>query len=333
MNSYEQLGISETATQDEIKDAYRKLAKEWHPDRHPEAEKPAAEEKFKAISAAYETLRDEDKRRQYDAQRNMASNGPWSYDNFDPFGAAFHGMGGMGFRQRKPVLRRGEDIRGVMEVELPEAAAGCVRKIYVNRHPPCSDCGASGAKKAQTCNQCYGAGQVMVNKVMGNFHVSQQVTCPSCSGKGKIIHEACGKCHGSGDTQTEETIELTVPAGVGTNDVLRVKEKGHAGEGGAGDLLVIIRVKPHGRFTRVLNELHATAAVPFATALAGGTITFTDLFGTCFELHIPKACKYGHELSIQGKGILGSAMKVKVEYSLPELSAEQLDEVIKAISK
>jgi molecular chaperone DnaJ len=320
---YEVLGVEESASQDDIKSAYRKLAKEWHPDRHPEADKKKeAEEKFKQISAAYETLSDPDKRQSYDAQRSGFPQG-----GFDPWTDSVFGV------HRRNVPRRGEDIRGMIEITLPEAATGCVKTVKVNRHQPCSDCSASGSARSETCSQCHGFGYTIHTKSMGNFHVRQQTTCHNCAGVGRVILEACKRCHGSGELQEEETIEIHVPAGIASNDVLRVREKGHAGDGGTGDLLAIIRVAAHDRFTRVYNELHGKIEVPFFTALAGGVASMPDLFGQSMSLAIPKACKFGHEITIPGKGIGGSAMKVKVEYSLPDLSADGLSEIEKIISK
>ncbi len=332
MTHYEKLGVGATATPEEIKEAYRKLAKEWHPDRHPEAEKKAAEEKFKEISSAYETLKDPDKRAAYDGRNSS----PWDYNNFNfgDFGGFSHFEPGFFGRSAKAaVKRRGQDIKGILEITLPEAASGISKNVQVNRHQPCGKCSSTGSLSSTTCHNCGGAGYVVNIKNDKHFHMRQQVICSVCAGVGKIITQACGDCHGKGQTASEETIQVAIPEGVSTNDVLRIREKGHVGEGGAGDLLIVIKVLPHDRFKREYNDILGTVSVPFNVALSGGVVKYPDLFGTEADLTIPKACKYGHVVNVSGKGIKGGDMKVSIEYSLPDLSVEQLAEVIKVISK
>ncbi|MFW5802387.1 MAG: molecular chaperone DnaJ [Verrucomicrobiota bacterium] len=310
---YDILGISQSATQDEIKKAYRKLAVKYHPDKNPGDK--AAEDKFKEVSEAYEVLGDEGKRKQYDQfgheaftnRQGPAGGGP-SGDPFDIFSQVFGGSmfdeffggGGGGRRARS---QRGSDLRYDMEVNFEDAVFGADTTVQIPRAETCSTCGGSGAApgtSTKTCSHCRGAGQVTMSQ--GFFSVRQ--ACPYCRGQGETIESPCSACGGEGRVQSRKRIQIHIPAGVDTGSRLRVPNEGEAGPRGApsGDLYVVIHVRPHDLFRRDGSDVHCDIPIPFTKAALGGMVKVPTLSGTA-EIKIPPGTQNGTVFRLRGKGI------------------------------
>jgi molecular chaperone DnaJ len=310
---YEMLGVSRSASQDELKKAYRKLAMKYHPDRNPGDKE--AEDKFKEISEAYEVLSDEGKRRQYDQYGHEAftrkGGGPTSGHNVDPFdlfsqmfggggGGIFDGIFGGGGRSGP---RQGADLRYDLEIDFEEAVFGTEKRITIPQEVACERCGGSGAEAGtgkRTCPRCQGQGQVRV--VQGFFSVSQP--CPECQGQGEVIENPCRKCHGEGRVNQRKTIPIRIPAGVDTGVQLRVSGAGQAGRRGgpSGDLRVVIHVRSHDIFTREEEDIFCEVPIPFHIAALGGKVKVPTLNGAT-EIRIPPGTQSGARFRLRGKGI------------------------------
>jgi len=307
---YEVLGVAKSASADEVKKAYRKLAMKYHPDRNSGAD---AEEKFKEASAAYEVLSDEDKRAAYDrhghagVDPNMGGGaGGFGGGNFadifgDVFGDIFGGGGGGRGGQRS---NRGSDMQYTVELELEEAVRGKKIQIKVPTRVTCEVCNGSGAKpgtSASTCRTCAGQGQVRVQQ--GFFTMAQ--TCPTCRGRGKTINDPCNACHGQGRTEQMRQQEVTIPPGVDSGIRLRITGQGEAGPNGgpAGDLYISIVVKEHKLFKRDGIDLFCEVPIPFVTAALGGELEVPTLLGNRVRLKIPEGTQTGKMFSVRGKGV------------------------------
>lgn len=306
---YEILGVAKTASGDEVKKAYRKLAMKHHPDRNPGDH--TAEEKFKEANEAYEVLSDEDKRAAYDrhghagVDPNMGGGfGGGGAGNFsDMFGDVFgdiFGGGGRGGQQRS---NRGADLRYTLELDLEEAVRGTKVQIRVPTLVGCEICDGSGAKKgtsAETCRTCAGQGQVRVQQ--GFFSMAQ--TCPSCRGRGKVIKDPCHACHGQGRVEKSKTLEVKIPAGVDTGDRIRLAGEGEAGANGGptGDLYVQVSVRQHKIFERDGADLYCEMPISFADAALGGELEVPTLDGRV-KLKIPEGTQTGKLFRLRGKGV------------------------------
>lgn len=313
---YEVLGVSKTATQDEIRKAYRRLAGKYHPDRNID-NKEEAEEKFKEVQKAYEVLFDEERRKMYDQFGHAGVNGQAGQGGFgggfggagdfgdifgDMFGDIFGGRGSGG-RSSGPRAYRGDDIGYQLDITLEEAVFGTTTRITIPTTVHCHHCNGSGAAEGSepvTCTTCRGAGQVRVSQ--GFFSVQQ--TCPDCHGRGKKITNPCTHCHGSGNVKKNKTLEVKVPAGVDTGDRIRLSGEGEAGENGGpnGDLYVQIRVKKHAIFTREDENLYCEVPVSFTTAALGGEIEVPTLDGRV-NLKIPAETQTDRVFRLRGKGV------------------------------
>lgn len=308
---YEVLGVSKTASNDEIKKAYRKLAMKYHPDRNPDDHD--AEEKFKEASAAYEILSDKEKRDAYDRMGHAAfeqgmGGGGFGGANFqdifgnfgDIFGDIFSQARGGGGHSRQ---RRGADLRYMMELNLEEAVKGCKKEIRFSAPAPCEACDGKGAKNASdivTCKTCGGHGQVRMQQ--GFFSVQQ--TCPTCGGRGQTIKNPCNVCHGSGVTEKSRTLEVSIPAGVDNGDRVRLSGEGEAGGAGVqnGDLYVEIRVKEHPIFQRDGADLYMDVPISFTDAALGKEVEIPTLDGRV-NLKIPEGTQTGKMFRLRGKGV------------------------------
>jgi molecular chaperone DnaJ len=304
---YEILGVAKTASADEIKKAYRKLAMKHHPDRNPDD--AGAEEKFKEASEAYEVLSDEDKRAAYDRHGHagvdpsmgggFGAGGASFSDIFgDVFGDIFGGGARGGTRSN-----RGADLRYTLELELEEAVRGTKVQIRVPTLASCEECNGSGAKKGtspETCRSCGGAGQVRVQQ--GFFTMAQ--TCPTCRGRGKVIKEPCTACRGQGRTEKNKTLEVKIPAGVDSGDRIRLAGEGEAGANGGptGDLYVQVAVRPHKIFERDGADLYCEVPISFADAALGGELEVPTLDGRV-KLKIPEGTQTGKLFRLRGKGV------------------------------
>lgn len=319
---YEVLGVNKGASQDEIKKAFRKKAREYHPDVN--RDNPTeAEAKFKEANEAYEVLSDETKRGQYDqyghdtfTQGGGASAGGFSgqggFGGFGGgqaggFGDIFDMFFGGGGGQRPQGPQRGADLRYDLDITFEEAAFGTDKKIKVRRNEECKHCHGSGAEpgsKSETCPTCHGTGQeqVVQNTPFGQMASSR--TCSKCHGKGKIIEKPCKVCNGDGKTRVDRDLTITVPAGVDNGSRLRVSGEGEPGTlgGPKGDLYVYIYVRPHKNFERNNNDVISEANITFAQAALGATIKVPTLDGDA-DLKIPGGTQTGTAFRLRGKGI------------------------------
>lgn len=323
---YEVLGVSKDATDREIKKAYLKLARKYHPDLNRDHPKEA-EEKFKEVNEAYDVLKDPKKRQQYDQFGSGAFDGTGNFKGGGGFGGFgdFGGFGGFGGgsadgfgdifdmffgggqRRGGNTAQRGNDLRYDLEISFEEAAFGTSKTIQIPRTDSCPDCHGTGAKpgtKAETCPDCHGTGtqQVVHNTPLGR--IATQTTCQRCHGTGKIIKEKCPKCHGTGRLRTPHTVEINIPKGVDQGTRLRIAGHGEAGTngGGYGDLYVYIFVRPHKFFKRQGNNVLVEVPVTFAEAALGATIEVPTLDGKV-DMKVPAGTQSGKILRLRGKGV------------------------------
>ncbi|MGO4290067.1 molecular chaperone DnaJ [Chitinophaga sp. RAB17] len=322
---YEILVVTKSASQDEIKKAYRKVAMQFHPDRNPNNKE--AEDKFKEAAEAYEVLSDPDKRAQYDRFGHAGMNGNRGgggyggggmnmddiFSNFgdifgsdDIFGSFFGGGGARGGGNRRGRGTRGSNLRVKIRLTYEEIAKGANKKIKVKKYVPCQHCGGLGAKDKnafQSCNTCGGSGQV--RKVTQTFLGQMQTvtTCPTCHGEGQIITSKCGHCKGEGRMYGEEMVSIDIPAGVQEGMQLSMSGKGNAGErGGApGDLLILIEEEPHAELQRdglnVAYDLH----ISFPDAVYGTSLEVPTIDGKA-KIKIPAGTQSGKIFRLKGKG-------------------------------
>lgn len=305
---YEVLGVQKNATEDEIKRAYRKKAKECHPDLHPDDKE--AEARFKELNEANEVLMDPDKRARYD---QFGFEDPTGGMGGNPFGGMdFGGMGdifdqifggGMGGTSRRNAPRQGNDLEYELRITLEEAAKGCEKTIEFYRNENCATCKGTGAKpgtQPQTCQMCNGAGQIRQNS--GFFSTVR--TCPTCGGVGKIIKDKCSACGGSGRTRVQRKLNLKVPAGVDSMMRLSKRGEGEPGSNGGpnGDLYIRITVKPHKLFRRDGNTLRLDVPISFPQAALGAEIDVPTLEGNV-KYTIPEGTQTDTEFRIRGKGM------------------------------
>ncbi|MCQ2739156.1 MAG: molecular chaperone DnaJ [bacterium] len=313
---YEILGVDKNATKDEIKSAFRKMARQWHPDIN---KAPEAEAKFKELGKAYETLMDDDKRATYDrfgedGLQNAGFNtqGPFAngFGDLEEIFNSFFG-GGFGFggsRNRDPnAPERGDDLRLDIEIEFEEAAFGITREVKIDHLEICESCKGSGAKegtKPQPCPHCNGRGSIQqtTRTVLGQF--TQIVACPHCHGKGTIITEPCQVCKGHGKKEVEKKLEVKIPAGVDTGSKMRLSHEGDAGNNGgvSGDLYIVIHVKPSKYYKRDGINVYTKLEISPAQAVLGDTVSVKTLDGDK-DITIPAGIQTGEVVKIKNAGI------------------------------
>lgn len=304
---YELLEVSRTASEGEIKKAYRKLAMKYHPDRNPGDS--SSEEKFKEIQNAYSILSDQQKRAAYDQFGHAGVDpsmrgGHGGFGGFGGFEDIFESIFSGGRSQgRQSHGQRGADLQFNVQLTLEEAALGKEVEITVPRQGACVPCGSSGAKpgtQPRMCETCNGMGQVRIQQ--GFFSIQQ--TCPSCHGEGKVISDPCPNCHGQGRIRESKKLTVKIPAGVDNGDRVRLTAEGEAGMhgGGSGDLYVQINVKKHSIFERQDNDLHCEVPISFIIAAVGGAIEVPTLEGRV-TLKIPEETQTGKVFRLRSKGM------------------------------
>lgn len=321
---YEVLGIDKNASEDEIKKAYRKKAKQYHPDLNPGD--TAAEAKFKEANEAYEVLSDSQKKARYDqfghagVDPNYGAGGPGGgfggfggfgddgIDLGDIFGSFFGGGFGGGGRRADPNgPRRGEDIQTRVTISFEEAAKGCKRTVEVNRVDTCHECNGTGAKagtSAKTCPECGGRGHVNVQQRTPFGVIQTQKACTKCQGKGKVIEEPCQKCRGAGRSSNKVSVEVNVPAGIDNRQVFSISGAGNAGVNGGprGDLKVVVVVRPHPFFERDGYNVWLEQHISFTQAALGDNLRIPTLDGDV-KFDIPAGTQSETVFKLAGKGI------------------------------
>ena len=319
---YEVLGVQKGATEEEIKKAYKKMARKYHPDLNP-GDKDA-EEKFKEVNEAYEVLSDSEKKARYDqfgfagVDPNFgAGAGGWGGgaggagfdfgDLGDIFGSFFGGFGGGQARRNPNAPQRGESIRMNLTISFEEAAFGCEKELTVDRYESCETCHGSGAAPGtspETCPDCGGSGVVQTRRQtpMGVF--ASTAPCSRCGGRGKIIKEPCKDCRGSGMVRRRRKIQASVPAGIDNGQTISIRGQGHAGKNGgpAGDLLVTITVRPHELFRREGTSVLCEAPITFPQAVLGAELEIPTIDGKV-KYDIPEGTQSGTTFRLKGKGI------------------------------
>ena len=323
---YEVLGVEKTATDTEIKSAFRKLAKKYHPDVSKEEN---AAEKFKEAQEAYAVLSDPEKRKQYDQFGHAAfANGGSGTGGFSSYGGAgfdFGDMsdifddlfGGMGFsssRRRGSTNRatRGNDVLYKMTISFEEAAFGCKKDIDIDVVSTCSNCHGEGGFEKKTCSECRGSGTVTKEQhtILGSF--LSKTTCPYCNGTGSTFEKKCSTCRGTGKVKENKTITVTVPAGIDTENRLRLSGKGGEGSNGGpnGDLYIEFTVRDHDYYKRVDDDIYLDVPLTITEAVLGCKKEIPTLYGNVF-LTIPEGTQSGEKLRLKGKGISNVNTKKK----------------------
>jgi molecular chaperone DnaJ len=309
---YEILSVIRTATEQEIKSSYRKLAMQYHPDRNPGNSQ--AEEKFKECTEAYSVLMDSDKRARYDQYGHAAVNGGgfggFDASNFadvsDIFGDIFSDFFGVnvGSGRGRTRVQRGGDARADLTLTFEEAAFGKKTQIKVRRYEACEQCkgsGSAGSKGPTTCPTCAGRGQVRYQQAM--FSIAR--TCPTCQGQGRVISDPCAKCKGESRLMKEHVVDVGVPAGVEDGTRIRYQEQGDIGPNGgpAGDLYVVLEVKPHPFFEREGRDLHCSVPISISQAAMGAEIVIPTLDGGEHKLKVQEGTQSGTTFRVRGKGV------------------------------
>ncbi len=316
---YEVLGVSKGASEDEIKRAYKKLARKYHPDMNPGDKE--AEEKFKEVNEANEVLSDPEKKARYDQfgfagvdpSYGAGAGGAGGYGGGFDFGdlgdifGSFFGGGFGGGQTRRNGPQRGESIRASVAVTFTEAAFGCEKEVSIERSEQCASCKGSGCAPGTTpeiCPDCHGSGMVQVQQrtPMGVFASSRP--CQRCRGTGKIIHQPCADCGGSGAVRKRKTIKVTIPAGIDHGQTISLRGQGNAGKNGgpAGDLLITVMVRPHELFRREGNDVFCEAPITFRQAVLGATLEIPTIDGPV-KYDIPEGTQTGTVFRLRGKGI------------------------------
>ena len=318
---YEVLGISKGASEEEIKKAYKKLARKYHPDMNPGDKE--AEEKFKEINEANEVLSDPEKKARYDqfgfagVDPNYGAGTGSAYgaggfdfgDLGDIFGSFFGGGFGGGVRANPNAPTRGESLRTSVNISFEEAAFGCEKEVSIDRVEQCPDCHGSGCAKgttAEVCPDCRGSGVIQQRRQTPLGYMSTSAPCQRCGGRGKIIHQPCPTCGGKSMVRRRKTIKVTIPAGIDNGQTISLRGQGNAGRNGgpAGDLLIVVSVRPHEIFRREGTSVLCEAPITFTQAALGAELEIPTIDGKV-KYTIPEGTQSGTTFRLKGKGIPG----------------------------
>ena len=314
---YEVLGVEKGASEDELKRAYRKLAKQYHPDMNPgNAE---AEMKFKEVNEAYEVLSDPEKRDKYDRYGHAAFDpsmgGGAGFGGFEGFGGGFDFgdifssiFGGGGGRTARSSAIDGDDISVRVTVTFEEAVFGCKKEISFARIEACGECEGTGAAKGtkpETCSTCKGTGSVRVKQNMGFGFMETQRACSACRGTGKIVKTPCKNCNGKGFIKINKKMEVSIPAGIDSEQRIILRGQGSAGRNGGvnGDLIIVVRVLPHTIFERSGDNLYCEVPISFAEAALGAEIDIPIIGGKTEKFTIPEGTQTDTSFTLRGKGV------------------------------
>ena len=311
---YKILGVDKNATEDEIKSAYRKLVKQYHPDLHPND--PNAAAKFKEINEANEVLSDPEKRKKYDFEQEhpYAAGAGGFGGGFSDFGGGFSDIFGDIFSQftgggtsSAEARAKGQDVELVLTLSFLDAAKGCRKEVNYSRRKPCASCKGTGADKGTaytTCSKCGGSGQVQFVSGSSFFRTVSTRACPECNGTGKKITTKCSVCGGKGYSESKESFAFDIPAGADNNSYIKKRGMGHASARGGqpGDLIVVFKVLPHKIFKRKDFNLYVDLPISFKTACLGGKVKVPTLDNT-IELDIPEGTQTNTTFTLRGKGI------------------------------
>ncbi|MCL1862020.1 MAG: molecular chaperone DnaJ [Defluviitaleaceae bacterium] len=316
---YEQLGVGRDATDDQLKKAYRKMAKQYHPDANPGNKE--AEERFKEVSEAYGILSDAGKRKTYDQFGHAAFEQGGGGGGFhgggvdinDIFGSFFGGgmdigdiFGGGGRSRPRP--RRGSDLQMKVNIKFEEAVFGATKEVQLQTYEACGTCKGSGAKPgtyAESCKRCNGTGSERVTQQSFIGMMTKIVPCSACKGEGRIVKEPCGTCRGNGRVRTNKTLEVNIPKGIDNGQSVRLTGKGEMGEKGApaGDLYITVSVAPHKLFSRDGSHLHLEIPITFVQAALGDDISIPTLDGGAEKYSIKSGTQPGTVVQLRGKGV------------------------------
>lgn len=347
---YEVLGVPKTATQEEIKAAYRKLALKYHPDRNPSDKE--AENKFKEAAEAYEVLSNAEKRKQYDQFGHAGANmgGGFGqgmsmddiFTNFEDIFGDFFGMAGEKRKAKKsgPTAKRGHDLSKNISITLEEAFSGTTKEIKIYHFVACKTCNGKGmaaGSQAQQCKECQGVGQMTYRH--GIFMYSQ--ACATCQGEGYIIPDPCANCKGQSRVQQYETININIPKGIFDGAELRVASKGDAGTfgGPSGDLYLHMAIMPHAKFKRVDDDLECNVVLTYPQLVFGSQVEVENIDGTTETLKVPKGWAIGEPIIIAGKGfhrIKGKGrgnLVVIPKCDIPKKLSKEAEKELKAYSE
>lgn len=345
---YKVLGVSDTASAKEITSAYRKLARQLHPDANPGD--AAAEERFKEVSAAYDVVGDPEKRKEYDELRKLGPMGApgggmggftFSTDDIsDIFGGLFNrgGRGGAGRPGRGPGPQRGADLEAQLHLGFTDAVKGVTTEVHLTSDAPCSTCGGSGSKpgsKPTTCSRCGGRG--LLDENQGFFSFSQP--CPACAGRGQIVTDPCDTCRGSGVERRARQVKVRIPPGVTDGQRIRLKGRGQPGRNGGppGDLYVVVTVDSHPLFGRSGKHLTITVPVTYPEAALGADIRVPTLDGDPVTVRIPAGTRSGRTFRVRGKGVTPRSgepgdLLVTVEVAVPSSLSSAERKAIEALA-
>jgi molecular chaperone DnaJ len=351
---YEVLGVPATASEKDIQRAYRRLARQLHPDANPD--NPSAEERFKAVSAAYDVVGDPGKRKEYDEVRRLGpmaggfapgggggGGGGFSFraDDLGDLGGLFGNLFGRGAGQggARPAAARGRDLEAEVRLRFEDAVLGTTTTLHIEAEVACETCGGSGARPGTaptTCPRCGGVGTV--SESQGFFALSQP--CPECSGRGTVVSDPCGDCQGRGTRHRPRQVKVRIPAGVEDGQLIRLTGRGDAGRNGGppGDLFVAVRVERHRLFGRAGRNLTLTVPISYPEAVLGADIKVPTLDGPAVTVRIPPGTPSGRTLRVRGHGVADQAggrgdLLVTVEVAVPTRLTEPEREAVEALAR